>query len=71
MLLRIVLDRMKRKRVKINEYYYFVDMFNIIRRVKEQGATIDKYNFFINNYFRTKKQALNEIIRREAKGERI
>nr|DAW72006.1 MAG TPA: hypothetical protein [Caudoviricetes sp.] len=30
MLLRIVLDRMKRKRVKTGEYYYFVDMFNII-----------------------------------------
>ena len=55
---------MKRKRVKINEYYYFVDMFNIIRRVKEQGATIDKYNFFIKNYFRTKRQVLNEIVRR-------
>ncbi len=65
MLLRIVLDRMKRKRVKVNEYYYFVDMFNIIRRIKEQGSAIDKYNFFINNYFRTKRQALNEIKRRE------
>jgi len=40
-------------------------MFNIIRKIKEQGTTIDKYNFFINNYFRTKKQALNEITRRE------
>ena len=65
MLLRMVLDRMKRKRVKTGEYYYFVDMFNIIRKIKEQGTTIDKYNFFINNYFRTKKQALNEIARRE------
>lgn len=65
MLLRMVLDRMKRKRVKTGEYYYFVDMFNIIRKIKEQGTTIDKYNFFINNYFRTKKRALNEITRRE------
>ena len=68
MLLRIVLNRMKRKRVKVNEYYYFVDMFNIIRRVKEQGSAIDKYNFFINNYFRTKRQALNEIKRRQQCG---
>ena len=65
MLLRMVLDRMKRKRVKTGEYYYFVDMFNIIRKIKEQGTAIDKYNFFINNYFRTKKRALNEITRRE------
>lgn len=68
MLLRIVLDRMKRKRVKVNEYYYFVDMFNIIRRIKEQGSGIDKYNFFIKNYFRTKRQALNEIVRRQQCG---
>lgn len=68
MLLRIVLNRMKRKRVKVNEYYYFVDMFNIIRRIKEQGSAIDKYNFFINNYFRTKRQALNEIKRRQQCG---
>ena len=61
----MVLDRMKRKRVKTGEYYYFVDMFNIIRKIKEQGTAIDKYNFFINNYFRTKKRALNEITRRE------
>ena len=64
----MVLDRMKRKRVKVNEYYYFVDMFNIIRRIKEQGSAIDKYNFFINNYFRTKRQALNEIKRRQQCG---
>lgn len=68
MLFRIVLDRMKRKRVKVNEYYYFVDMFNIIRRIKEQGSAIDKYNFFIKNYFRTKRQALNEIVRRQQCG---
>lgn len=59
---------MKRKRVKVNEYYYFVDMFNIIWRIKEQGSAIDKYNFFINNYFRTKRQALNEIKRRQQCG---
>ena len=66
----MVLDRMKRKRVKTGEYYYFVDMFNIIRKIKEQGTTIDKYTFFINNYFRTEKQALNEITRRETTWEK-
>ena len=44
-----------RKRVKKGNYYYRFDIFGRVYRIQEQGSKIDKYNFFIGNYFRTKK----------------
>lgn len=46
---------MKNKRVEIGNNYYRFDIFGRVLKVEERGTLEDKYNFFVGNYFRTKK----------------
>lgn len=46
---------MKKKRVENGKFYYRFDIFGRVYKVKELGTMEDKYNFFVGNYFRTKK----------------
>ena len=48
---------MKKKRVEKGKFYYRFDIFGRVYKVKELGTKEDKYNFFVGNYFISKKKA--------------
>lgn len=48
---------MKKKRVEKGKFYYRFDIFGRVYKVKELGTMEDKYNFFVGNYFISKKKA--------------
>lgn len=48
---------MKNKRVEIGNNYYRFDIFGRVLKVEEHGTLEDKYNFFVGNYFKSKKKA--------------